>query len=94
MKEFDSIRACVIMRDYANPSEPTADEDDSPDNEASPDPSDEGLGAVAGYIADMTGQLETMARSADLELLSYLLAMARAEADTITRLPSHGGSGR
>jgi hypothetical protein len=28
----------------------------------------------------MTGQLESMARAAKLELLAYLLAMARAEA--------------
>jgi hypothetical protein len=29
----------------------------------------------------MTGQLESMARAAKLELLAYLLAMARAEAE-------------
>jgi hypothetical protein len=37
--------------------------------------------AVARYLADMTGQLESMARAAKLELLAYLLAMARAEAE-------------
>jgi hypothetical protein len=40
--------------------------------------------AVARYLADMTGQLETMARAAKLELLAYLLAMARAEAENVT----------
>jgi hypothetical protein len=45
----------------------------------------EGAEAVARYLADMTGQLESMARAADLELLAYLLAMARSEADAISR---------
>ena len=40
--------------------------------------------AVARYLADMTGQLETMARAARLELLADLPSMARAEADAIT----------
>jgi hypothetical protein len=39
--------------------------------------------SVARYLADMTGQLETMARAANLELLAYLLAMARAEAESV-----------
>ena len=42
---------------------------------------DDGGRAVARYLADMTGQLEFMARAAKLELLAYLLAMARAEAE-------------
>lgn len=37
--------------------------------------------AVARYLADMTGELETMARAAKLELLAYLLSIARAEAE-------------
>jgi hypothetical protein len=40
---------------------------------------------VARYLADMTGQLESMARASKLELLAYLLAMARAEAESQTR---------
>ena len=40
--------------------------------------------SVARYLTDMTGQLETMARAAKLELVAYLLAMARAEAESIT----------
>ena len=40
---------------------------------------------VARYVADMTGQLETMARGARMELLGYLLAMARAEAESLAR---------
>ena len=46
---------------------------------------DESAQAVARYLADMTGQLESMARAAKLELLAYLLAMARAEADTVAQ---------
>jgi hypothetical protein len=38
--------------------------------------------AVAGYIADMTAQLETMATAARLDLLAYFLAMARAEGES------------
>jgi hypothetical protein len=37
--------------------------------------------AVAGYVADMTAQLESMARAAGLNMLAYFLAMARAEAN-------------
>ena len=40
---------------------------------------------VARYVADMTGQLEAMARGARMELLGYLLAMARAEAESLAR---------
>ena len=40
---------------------------------------------VARYVADMTGQLEAMARGARMELLGYLLAMARAEAENLAR---------
>ena len=43
---------------------------------------DTGSLAVARYLADMTGQLESMARASKLELLAYLLAMARAEAES------------
>jgi hypothetical protein len=39
------------------------------------------LGA-AEYIADMTGNLATMARLHGLETLSYLLEMARLEAES------------
>ena len=42
-----------------------------------------GVEAVARYLADMTGQLESMARASKLELLAYLLAMARAEAESL-----------
>jgi len=46
---------------------------------------DERAGAVANYLAEMTGQLESMARAANLQLLAYLLAMARAEAEDLAR---------
>jgi hypothetical protein len=42
---------------------------------------DAGAPAVAGYIADMTAQLESMATAAGLDLLAYFLAMARAESE-------------
>ena len=47
----------------------------------------DGTEAVARYLADMTGQLESMARAANLELLAYLLAMSRAEAESLARKP-------
>jgi hypothetical protein len=43
---------------------------------------------VARYLADMTAQLESMARAAKLELVAYLLAMARAEAESLTNHPA------
>ena len=43
--------------------------------------------AVAEYLADMTSQMESMAKAAGLDLLSYLLAMARVEADAVSRAP-------
>jgi hypothetical protein len=47
----------------------------------------DGTEAIARYLADMIGQLESMARAANLELLAYLLAMARAEAESSARKP-------
>ena len=41
--------------------------------------------AIAGYVADMTAQLETMANAAGLDLLAYFLAMARAESEAAAR---------
>jgi len=41
--------------------------------------------AVAGYIADMTAQLELMATAAGLDLLAYFLAMARAEGEAASQ---------
>jgi hypothetical protein len=48
-----------------------------------------GAPTVAGYIADMTAQLESMATAAGLDLLAYFLAMARAESEAA----SHDGVG-
>jgi len=48
----------------------------------------EGLGqsrAVAEYLGDMIGQLESMARVSGLDLLVYLLSMARVEAEAQAR---------
>jgi len=40
---------------------------------------------VAEYLGDMIGQLESMARVQGLDLLVYLLSMARVEAETTAR---------
>jgi hypothetical protein len=40
---------------------------------------------VAGYVSDMTAQLEAMALAAGLDLLGYFLGMARSEADLFVR---------
>jgi hypothetical protein len=39
--------------------------------------------AVARYLADMTGQLEAMARAGKFEVLAFVLSIARAEAESI-----------
>jgi hypothetical protein len=41
--------------------------------------------AMADYIADMTRELSAMARSARMDLLSYLLEMAAEEAKSLSR---------
>ena len=46
--------------------------------------------AVAEYLGDMISQLESMARLAGLDLLVYLLSMARVEAETNARLAGEG----
>ena len=48
--------------------------------------------AVAEYISDMIGQLESMSRVAGFDLLVYLLSMARVEAETNARRLSHFGA--
>ena len=40
---------------------------------------------VAGYVSDMTAQLEAMALAGGLDLLAYFLGMARSEADLFLR---------
>jgi len=42
--------------------------------------------AVADYLTDMIGQLEDMARRSRLDLLVYLLSMAKSEAQASARL--------
>lgn len=42
--------------------------------------------AVAEYLSDMIEQLESIARHTDLDLLAYLLSMARVEAETNARV--------
>ena len=41
--------------------------------------------AVAEYLADMIGQLESMARLSGFDLMVYLLSMARVEAEANAR---------
>jgi hypothetical protein len=48
--------------------------------------------ATAEYLTDMIAQLESMARAGGLDLVAYLLAMARAEADSHARILTHGAS--
>jgi hypothetical protein len=45
--------------------------------------------AVAEYVGDMIGQLESMSRLAGFDLLVYLLSMARAEAESNARARDH-----
>ena len=48
--------------------------------------------ATAEYLTDMIAQLESMARLGGLDLVAYLLAMARVEADSHARILAHGAS--
>jgi hypothetical protein len=48
---------------------------------------------VAGYISDMTAQLEAMALAGGLDLLAYFLGMARSEADLFLRTSVAGPEG-
>ena len=48
----------------------------------------DGRAEVARYIGQMVLDLERMANTANLELLAYFLAMARAEADTLSQTGS------
>ena len=41
--------------------------------------------AVADYVAELTGELATLARRHGLDVLSYLLDMAQLEAANATR---------
>ena len=40
---------------------------------------------IAGYIAELTGELAQLAAGADLELLAYFLDMARVESELAAR---------
>jgi hypothetical protein len=50
--------------------------------------------ATAEYLTDMIAQLESMARGGGLDLVAYLLAMARVEADSNARILAHGTASR
>jgi hypothetical protein len=70
---------------------PSASDSESALGEAdAPNPADHSR-AVAEYISDMIGQLESMSRLAGFDLLVYLLSMARVEAETNARRLSHFG---
>ena len=71
----------------------------SPDYESEDEPNDwtpldnEGqAAAVADYLADMIGQLEDIARRSQLDLLVYLLSMAKSEAQANARLDAGPGA--
>jgi hypothetical protein len=49
--------------------------------------------AVASYVAPLSADLATMARSTGLETLGYLLEMVRLEAESSAR-QIHGSNGR
>jgi hypothetical protein len=49
--------------------------------------------AVASYVASLSADLATMARSTGLETLGYLLEMVRLEAESSAR-QIHGSNGR
>ncbi|MBV9220084.1 MAG: hypothetical protein JO366_19300 [Methylobacteriaceae bacterium] len=44
--------------------------------------------ALARYIAEMTAEMAELARNAKLEFLAYLLAMAQAEGEKLSRSSS------
>jgi hypothetical protein len=50
--------------------------------------------AVAEYLGEMIGQLESMARLAGLDFLVYLLSMARVEAEISARTLADDGPSR
>jgi hypothetical protein len=53
-----------------------------------------GRAQAAQYVSQMTLELEKLANTAGLELVSYFLTLARIEAETYTRGPLTGsGSG-
>jgi hypothetical protein len=60
---------------------------DEPENDAEPKGSAED---TARYIADMVGALAAMAGEARLDLLTYLLNMARVEAELQSRQSEDG----
>ena len=57
-------------------------------------PNDDISRATALYLADMIGQLEAIARASELELLTYLLSMARTEAENNVADRHFGASAR
>ena len=49
--------------------------------------------AVASYVATMSADLSAMARRNGLDALSYILEMARLEAESTARHLPHGANG-
>jgi hypothetical protein len=47
----------------------------------------EGEAEIAGYIAQLSEELASMAQAARFELVAYFLSMAKMEADAIARRP-------
>ena len=70
---------------------PASESDSAPGETEALNPVDQ-TRAVAEYIGDMIGQLESMSRLAGFDLLVYLLSMARVEAETNARRLTHLGA--
>jgi len=68
---------------------PEAEPEDLPDPVGALVDAD-GARVTAEYLTDMIAQLESMARVGGLDLVAYLLAMARVEADSNARILAHG----
>jgi hypothetical protein len=80
MAEFFKMSMSALRTSQTNSSKSIIKEDPTPSRIKS---SSELTVEVAHYIAQMTGEMSGMARSANLELLGYFLEMARIEATTI-----------
>jgi hypothetical protein len=63
-------------------------DNDSENNEWQPLDDEGNVSAVSEYLAEMIAQLEDIAKRSRLDLLVYLLAMAKAEAQANAKAPA------
>ncbi|MBU3886913.1 MULTISPECIES: hypothetical protein [Methylosinus] len=59
-----------------------------------PTQSEATIASLANYIAEMAGELATMANRSELTMLAYFLNLARVEAETKSREAAAVGDGR